>query len=127
MKIGDIYIWETDRAKGHNLRRKFHLYIGEAGWRDDGHAFLFISSNDYGGDFQIFQTDYNFLTKENSYISCNGIVVYPVSELERVAPIKVGTLRTADAANLHAAIAGSETMEQWQIRLCCDAVAHLIR
>lgn len=126
MNIGDIYLWETDRAKGHALRRKFHMYVGEAGWKDDGHAFLFISSNDYGGDFKILQSDYAFLTKEFSYISCNGIVVYPASEINGYAPIKVGSLRPADAAALHSALAGSDTMEQWQIHLCCGAVARLI-
>ena len=126
MKIGDIYSWETERATGHELRRKYHLYIGEAGWREDGHAFLFISSNDYGGDFRILQADYSFLTKESSYISCNSIVVYPVSELRGYAPTKVGSFRSADAAALHSSLAKSETMEQWQIQLCCTAVAQLI-
>lgn len=102
------------------------MYIGEAGWKDDGQAFLFISSNDYGGDFKILQSDYAFLTKPISYVSCNGIVVYPASELGGYTPIKVGNLRPADAVALHSALAGSDTMEQWQIQLCCRAVAGLI-
>ena len=126
MNTGDIFVWETDRAKGYELRRKYHMYIGEAGWRDDGHAFLFISSTDYGGDFKILQSDYSFLAKEHSYISCGSIVVYPVDELSSYAPVRVGRLRAADAHTLHSSLAASDTMEQWQIRLCCDAIAQLI-
>lgn len=127
MNVGDIYVWETARATGHDLRRKYHLYIGEAGWRDDGHAFLFISSNDYGGDFQILQTDYGFLTKERSFISCTGIVVYPIVELNTYSMVKIGRLRQVDAHGLHSALAGSDTMEQWQIALCCSAIFTLMR
>ena len=126
MRVGDIYVWETDQAKGHELRRKFHIYIGEAGWREEGHAFLFISSNDYGGDFEIFQSEYSFLTKEKSYISCNGIVVYPFGGLSNYSPVKVGRLLSEDAAALHSTLAGSDTMVSWQIRLCCTAIAALI-
>lgn len=126
MMIGDIYVWDTNRAVGHDTRRKYHLYIGEAGWRDDGHAFLFISSHDYGNDYRILREDYPFLTKEESFVSCNGIVVYPTLELKQYSITKVSALRPEHAQELHSSLAGSETMEGWQIRLCCEAISQLI-
>jgi len=126
MNVGDILVWETARAKGFDQRRKYHLYIGDAGWREDGLAFLFINSADYGGDFKIGRVNYTFLSKEVSFIGCNGLVVYPEDELRQYQIVKCGELRKQDANGLHDALASSETMECWQIRLCCDAIRPLI-
>jgi hypothetical protein len=57
MQVGEIYFWNTDKAAGRDSRDKYHLYIGECSW-EDGHAFLFISKADYGGDFSIHKKDY---------------------------------------------------------------------
>lgn len=126
MNVGDILVWDTAQAMGYDQRRKYHLYIGDAGWRDDGHAFLFINSIDYGGDYQINRINYTFLFKEISFIGCNGLVVYPEHELKQYQIVKCGELRTDDARGLHSALAASETMEGWQITLCCRAISTLI-
>jgi len=123
MNVGQIFVWDTRRAQGHDLRRKYHLYIGEAGWREDGQAFLFISSSNYGFDYEIYQTDYPFLTKEVSYVSCNGMVVYPEEELNRYQSVRVGMLLPNHVQELHSAIGSSDVMEAWQITLCCNALA----
>lgn len=122
MKVGEIFVWITDQAAGHERRRKFHVYIGEAGWRDDGHAFLFISSGDYGGDYCIRQDDYGFLTKAVSYVSTQSLVVYPDAMLTAGAPARVGQLRREHMGELREAVARSEIMERWQIRLVCEAI-----
>ena len=126
MNVGDILVWVTARAKGHDQRRKYHLYIGDAGWREDGHAFLFINSANYGGDYKIVRGNYTFLSREVSFIGCNGLVVYPEDELRGYQIVKCGELQSQDAHGLHDALAESETMEAWQISLCCDAIRPLI-
>lgn len=126
MRPTEIFVWETQRAIGYELRKKYHVYIGEAGWRQDGHAFLFINSTDYGGDFRISRDDYSFLTKQESFIGCTGIVVYPQDELRRYKITRCGQLREEHAQGLHEALSVSDSMEGWQITLCCNAIRPLI-
>jgi hypothetical protein len=61
MNAGDIHVWDTDQATGYAIRRKYHVYLCEAGWRAEGHAFLFISSANYGCDYKMRFADYLFL------------------------------------------------------------------
>ena len=122
MNLGEIYAWDSDQAAGHAKRRKYHVYLCEGGWRVQGHAFLFVSSADYGGDYRIDKTDYAFLTKEYSFISCGNIVTYADSDLNSANPEFLGKISISDLQGLYHAIARSDTMEQWQIRLCCDAL-----
>ncbi len=126
MIVGEIYVWNTDKAQGHELRWKYHLYIGEAGWREEGHAFLFINKANYGEDFEISRTDYGFLTLDVSYICCTSIVTYTDSELSDCSPVKVGQLHNAHAKNLHTVLVDSEFMEGWQIKLCCSALTKFL-
>jgi hypothetical protein len=30
MRLGEIYLWETDQAQGHEKRRKYHIFIGRS-------------------------------------------------------------------------------------------------
>ena len=122
MKLGEIYVWVTDQAFGHQVRRKYHIYLCEAGWRTQGHAFLFISSADYGGDYPIRNADYGFLKNEVSYVSCGNIVTYSDDEVAAAKPEKVGSLSLGHLKDLYQAVAASETMEQWQIDLVCKAL-----
>lgn len=126
MILGEIYRWDTDQAIGHVLRRKYHIYLGEAGWRVDGHAFLFISSADYGGDYPLSKVDYPFFTNPLSYVSCNGIVSYSDAELAFADPQLMGSLSPLHLAALRNAVAASETMEGWQINLVCNFLAAAI-
>ena len=119
MKTGDIFFWETDQAIGHPRRNKYHVYICAADWRTQSHTFLFISSADYGGDYKILRTDYPFLQREESYISCNGIVSYTDDELQYAKVVHKGKIRDTHLRELREAIASSDTMEQWQINLVC--------
>lgn len=58
MNVGEIYLFISDKAKGYDRRRKFHVYMCEAGWRDDGEAFLFINSINYSCDYRIVRDNY---------------------------------------------------------------------
>lgn len=65
MQVGEIYFWDTNKAKGHDSRDKYHLYIGECQW-EDGHAFLFINKANYGGDFPLAKKDYEFFRSKQA-------------------------------------------------------------
>jgi len=108
MELGQIYRWETDKAKGYEARYKYHLYICEPDWRED-HTFLFISKANYNGDYPINNTDYPFMPLEVSYIG--GCVFYTDAELNAANPQLVGTLLGADLKALYNSVASSRTME----------------
>lgn len=57
MKLGEIYVWETEKAKGHDSRRKYHVFICEADSLGEN-TFLFISRNDFFDDYEIAKRDY---------------------------------------------------------------------
>jgi hypothetical protein len=121
MKLGEIYVWDTPKAAGHESRRKYHVYVCPADWRD-GHTFLFVSKADYGGDFAISNKDYPFFPLPTSYISCGSIVCYEDAELAAVKPKLEGQLSKEHMTALYHAIAASETMEQWKILRVCNAL-----
>jgi hypothetical protein len=122
MKTGDIFVWVTDRAQGHALRKKYHVYICDAGWRAEGHAFLFVNKSDFNGGYAIRKADYNFFDLDTSYVGLSNIVTYSDANLASFRPEHLGRLTQPHMAELHSAIAGSEIMEQWQIALVCDAL-----
>ena len=121
MNTGDIYVWATRKAKGHDERTKYHVFICESDWRD-GNIFLFISSINYGGDFEI--AGYDFLPNDASFVSCTAIVDYSDDELENdYQPELVGRLRDEDLSNLFDAVAASELLEGRHIRRVCQTLA----
>jgi hypothetical protein len=89
MQVGEIYYWNTDKAAGHDSRFKYHVYIGEC---EDGHAFLFISKADYGGDFAIHKKDYSFFPLAVSYIMLSGHCALYRSRTKDGAPELKGRL-----------------------------------
>jgi hypothetical protein len=109
MLVGEVYFWNTDKAKGHASRDKYHLYIGECPW-EDGHAFLFISKADYGGDFAIAKADYGFFQLETSYISLSSIIPYTEEELAAVNPELKGRLTKPHMQALFNPVAGCKTL-----------------
>jgi hypothetical protein len=121
MLVGEIYFWETDKAKGHDSRDKYHLYIGECPW-EDGHAFLFINKADYGGDFPLHKTDYDFFPLDVSYVSLSGIVPYTDTELKDASPGLKGRLTKAHIQDLFNAVAGCKTMVNREILLVGNAL-----
>jgi hypothetical protein len=124
MNVGEIHVWDSTQAIGYAIRRKYHVYICEAGWRAEGHAFLFISSINYGSDYKLHKSDYPFLARD-SFISCSAIVTYPEAELNAARPVLVGAMSRLHLSELYLAIADSETMPGWQIKMCCDALKGL--
>lgn len=122
MAIGKVYYWETDQAKGHEQRWKYHVYICESDWHAEGYAFAFISKGDYGGDYAIYKKDYDFLKYEVSYVSCGSLVFYTQKELDDAKPKLVGTLSMDHLAELYGKILDSDFMEGWQIKLACGAL-----
>jgi hypothetical protein len=114
MQIGEIYVWETDKASGHWLRKKWQVFICAGNWQDDN-TFLFVNSGTYGGDFAISNTDYPFFPLATCYIGCNGTVSYTDAELAAAQPRFEGRLKPEHFAPLHDAIWASDTLEQWKI------------
>lgn len=125
METGEIYVWDTTKAKGHETRRKFHVFICESDWQEDN-TFLFINKANWGGDFAISNGDYPFLTLQESYIDCAAIVSYTDTELQEAKPQLVGQLSPRDAQNLFQAIAASDTMSGRDIRRVCEALKKLL-
>ena len=79
MNLGDIFYWVTEKAKGHDSRPKYHVYICPAdGW--DDHTFLLINKAPWGDELKITKADYSFL-EYDSYVGCNGVVSYTDAEL----------------------------------------------
>ena len=46
MKLGEIYLWETEKVEGYSRRRKYHVFICDD---EEGHTFLFIKARAYPG------------------------------------------------------------------------------
>ena len=120
MNVGDIFVWETDRAIGYVSRTKYHIFVCEADWRSDN-TFLFINSKDYGRDFCIRRAVYSFLSYD-SFVSCGSVVSYSDDELNSISPTPIGRLSIDDIRALHDAIAASEKMEARQIKRICNAL-----
>jgi len=127
MNLGDIYVWETDQARGHERRNKYHVFICVGDWQEEN-TFLFISSMDYGGpDFKIIKSDYPFLAKLESYVSCTEIVCYTDNELSEGETKLVGQLTDEHIAALRECILASEIMEQRYINRICRAIDTYLR
>lgn len=121
MKLGEVFVWETDKAIGHDLRKKLHIYIcQEDGF--NGHTFLFISSTYYDGDFEIKKSDYDEFLDHDSFVSLGRIIVYSTSELKAFSPKPVGKIRTDHLQQLFHAVQGSPTMEGRDIKRVCNAL-----
>ena len=117
MKIGEIYEWQTNKAKGYDSRKKMQVFICAGDWRD-GNTFLFISSERREGDLLILAKYYNFL-RYDSYISCGSIVTYDDGELAAAQPKLLGRLLPADLRALYQAMSQSEVMvERHKLKIC---------
>jgi hypothetical protein len=123
MKLGEIYVWVTDKARGHHSRSKYHVYLGEAGWPINAHVFLFISKANYGDDLLISKEDYGFLTYPDSYVSCGSFVDYTDEELAAFEPRYVASLGRRHLAQLHGLIASSDVMEERHKPIVCGLLA----
>jgi len=95
MDLGEIYVWDTDKAKGYDIRQKYHVYICEPDWQYE-HTFLFVSKANYNGDYPIYHKDYPFLSLEVSYVG--DCVFYSDAELTASKPRLLGKLTKAHLA-----------------------------
>jgi hypothetical protein len=120
MKLGQVFYWETDKAKGHDKRFKYQVFICDDDW-EAGYTFLFISSDDGGGDYRITNPPYKFFPKSESYVSCSSIVTYDEDELDQIGKA-VGQLTAEHLKELHDAILSSFLMEQRYIKRVCNAI-----
>jgi hypothetical protein len=57
MQLGEVYCWETDKAIGHEKRKKYQVFIC---LEDGEHVFLFINSADWYNDYKITKANYDF-------------------------------------------------------------------
>jgi hypothetical protein len=115
MKTGEIFFWETKQVKGHDQRRKYHIFICPADWQEDN-TFLFICSIRYFGDFNITQADWKEMPKSESAISCSSPVFYTDSDLAGYKISSVGRLTVDCMKRLARHVQNSETLEQRHIR-----------
>jgi hypothetical protein len=126
VNLGDVFYWETNQAIGHPSRNKYHVFIKASDWNEEN-IFLFISSQDYGGDYRMTNPPYIFLPKSESYISCNAIVSYSDETLQRLNLKSIGRLDIVHILELKAAIENSFTMEQRHITLLLKAIYDALR
>lgn len=113
MRTGEVFYWITDKAKGHDSRPKYHIFICEADWKDDN-TFLFISSNDYFKDFRITKSDWANMPKEESFVGGSPIF-YSDSELRAYAISPMGVLTAKCMKRLALHVQDSEVMERRHI------------
>jgi hypothetical protein len=120
MRLGEVYLWETDRAQGRDTRRKYHVFIGDD--VDGNKVFLFINTADWYNDYKITQANYSFLTYD-SFVGCSAAVTYTAAEITAASPNLVGELGKADLKGLRDAIIAAETMEQRDASFVCGSLA----
>jgi hypothetical protein len=128
MRVGDIFFFPSDRVKGRLRRDKYHVYVCEADWRDDGdYVFLFINkSNSFADGFEIKKAEgYDFLELEVSYIICASPVAYDAGYLKAHAGSPVGRLRDEDIDPLIAHVQASGVLEGHYIARICAAMRTL--
>jgi len=120
MKLGQVFYWVTEKAKGHDTRPKFHIFICAAdGW--DEHTFLLINKSPWGDEIQIPKAEYDFLDYD-SYIGCNGVVSYSDSELKAFDQNPVGEISKKHLQELFNLLADPEVMERKQANRLCNAL-----
>lgn len=121
MKTGEIYCWDTDKAKNHAQRKKYHIFICAADWQDDN-TFMFICSSTYFSDFEITKADWKEMPKERSAISCSSPIFYSDAELtcHKIPP--VGKLTVECMKRLARHVQDSETLERRYIRKIVEAL-----
>lgn len=123
--VGGVYKFESDQAEGYASRPKFHVYLGKTEHHraPEKHAFLFISSADYGGCFPILCTSHPFL-QYDSFISCGKLVYYSGKYLEELEPpyTLVGTISDQHLRELRNHLADHEVMVTWEILIACEAL-----
>lgn len=120
MKLGEIFKWKTDKAKGHETRQKYHIFICKS---DDQNLFLFINSVDWFQDYKLVKSPNHEFLDYDSYVSCNSVVPYDDSELTQFDPAPVGQLTQNNMKELRDALIAAESMPTGDLNVVCKALA----
>ena len=117
MIIGGIYKWATQRARGHQSREKYHIFISETS--SSRNVFLFVNSiNYYDEGFELKNNDYPCFPKASSFIGCTSVVIYNNSEISHLSDNDcLAVLSDTHKQALANHISQSEVMEQRHINL----------
>ncbi|WP_286759946.1 hypothetical protein [Sulfitobacter sp. UBA1132] len=116
-KVGDIFKFVTEKAIGHETRDKYHVAIALSKG-----AMLFISSDPFEGAMKIDRNDWAKMPKEESYISCSGLLRYTKDDLEGVTPVPAGRLSDDCLRRLEGHVASSYTLEIREIDIILTAL-----
>jgi hypothetical protein len=119
MELGEVYLWETDLPQGRGKRRKFQVFVGQAGRFS---LFLFINTMEWFKDYKLLRADYSFL-EYDSFVACNAVASYTADQLKNAAPALVGKVSAQHLKELRDAIIAAETMPQGQANFVCKSLA----
>ena len=121
MRTGEIYYWNTTKARGHDLRQKYHIFICDSDWQEDN-TFLFISTQEYFKDFKITRSDWVEMPKEESFVGCASPAFYTDAELQLYKIERSGTLTVECMRRLALHVQNSETLERRYISRITNAL-----
>lgn len=121
MKLGEIYIWNTDKVIGHEARNKYHIFICCGDWETDN-VFLFINKNGNAWDCEISNKEscFSFLPLERSYIDCGSIVTYSDEYIAAAKPEYKGRINAEAARRLLACVDASDVMPGRHRKRICE-------
>jgi hypothetical protein len=121
MQTGDIFRWQTSKAKGYEKRWKFHIALCLDAKES---LFLFINSENYYGEgYLLKQTDYPAFLTHDSYVGCTQPIRYSQRHLSSFSSTDpVGRLLRKDIEGLNNHLKASEVMEQRYIQLISSAL-----
>jgi hypothetical protein len=125
MKLGEVYLWETESVHGHDKRRKRHVFICPQDDEEDN-VFLFINKSDWYGDYKILKSNYDKFLEYDSYVGCGAIVTYSNGYLASANPQFVGQLSKDDLKGIRDAIIAAGTMERRHTNRVCKALAEIL-
>jgi hypothetical protein len=120
MKLGEIFKWQTDKAKGHETRQKYHIFICNS---DGQNFFLFISSLDWFQDYKLVKSPEHEFLDYDSYVSCSSVIPYSDAELSLFDSTPVGQLTPTNLKELRDALIAAETMPMGDLNIVCKALA----
>lgn len=127
LKPGDVFRFITDQAIGHARREKLHVFLAvtDSHRAPADHAFILISSLNYGSCFPLLQRDYPAFLSHDSFISCSALVFYDRAHLASTSPRRCGAIRKDHLIALRHHLSDHEVLTQWEITLACKALPAL--
>lgn len=120
MKLGEVYIWETEQVTGFEKRKKRHIYVYSEGGM---HVFLFINTADYYKDHKLAQANYAAFLDYDSFVGGNSVVAYSEASFKKLNLQPVGQISAQDLKAVRDAIIEAETMERREAAKVCAVLA----